>query len=194
MPHIIFKGIARADDPDLLAVNPKPAGARDLRLSSVAEQVLWMLPGFFLCITSMIMKARLTGRFPLLAPLLPVGVLLGILACFLHELLHALPQPKGAVVYIGFIPRGFLFFMKCKEPISRRRFVLMALLPVTLGVIPLALFWFSTSSALCALWWPMAMIGFLSPAPDYANVFHILREVPPKGRIQDAEQGLCWFV
>jgi len=80
--------------------------ARDLRLSSVAEQVLWMLPGFFLCITSMIMKARLTGRFPLLAPLLPVGVLLGILACFLHELLHALPQPGGITIAVWGLSAG----------------------------------------------------------------------------------------
>ena len=54
MPHIIFKGIARADEPDLLAVNPKPAGARDLRLSSVAEQVLWS----FCCLSAQIRSTR----------------------------------------------------------------------------------------------------------------------------------------
>lgn len=194
MAKIIFKGIASPDDPDLLAVNPHPANAHDLPLPTVRLQILFMLPAFLVCMGCMAAKARLTGRFPLFAPLIPVGILLGVLGCLVHELLHALPQPKGARAYIGFIPKGFLFFMKCKEPVSRRRFIFMALLPVAWGALPLALFWFSENPPLNALLWPMAMIGLTSPSPDYANVRRILREVPPNGLIQDDVDGLCWFV
>jgi len=196
VPKIVFKGITKADDPVLLEVKERPQGAKELRVS---EHYMWTslvfaLPCMLLCLALLFVKKEMMQDFPMIRPMIPLGILLGIACCLLHELLHAVLQPKEATAYIGFIPSQFMFYMKCKEPISKKRFIAMALLPMILGVIPLIAFLVSENQTLNAIFWPMAMIGLVSPAPDYLNVYHIIRQVPAGAYIQDAPQGMCWFV
>lgn len=47
---------------------------------------------------------------------------------------------KGQKVYIGICLKKFAAFAVCHEPISKRRFVIMSLMPMLLGIIPLAIF------------------------------------------------------
>lgn len=196
MAYIVFKGLTKADDPILAEVLPKPEGARPLPVPDnfMAVSMLYGIPFMLVCFAALLVKARMTGDFPIARSLLPLGVVLGLAGCFVHEWLHALPQPKGATAYIGLIPRQFMFYMKCKEPLSRERFILMSLLPMALGVLPLAGFMLSGSQEWNAVLWPMAMIGLVSPSPDYRNVIQVLRQVPKGARIQDSEEGMCWYL
>lgn len=196
MAHIVFKGLTKADDPILEEILPTPKGARTLRLPAnpMAVSMLYGIPMMLLCFAALLIKRNMMNDFPMVRSLLPLGLLLGLACCFVHEWLHALPQPKGATAYIGLIPRHFMFYMKCKEPLSRGRFILMSLLPVVLGVLPLAGFMLSGSQELNAILWPMAMIGLVSPSPDYQHVAQVLRQVPKGARIQDSEDGMCWYL
>lgn len=195
MPVIVWKGITRADDPILREHAPRPARAKSL---AVPEHPLWSslplaLPFAALCFALLFLKRSRMAGAPLDVRWLPAGILAGLLGCFAHEWLHAVLQPRGAVAYIGLIPTQFMFYMKCKEPLTRRRFIAMSLLPVILGAVPAALFAASSNPAANAVLWPMAMIGFISPAPDYLNVCAVLRQTPKSAYIQDDEQGLCWY-
>lgn len=196
MPKIIFKGITKPDDPifDEVELHPKDATTLKLPKHNMRVSLAFALPFFLLCFAMIPLKASWLGDFPMARGFIPLGIILGILSCFLHELLHALPQPKDAKVHIGFIPRNFMFYMKCPAPLKRSRFILMSLLPIVLGLIPLVIFLLSSSLILNAIMWPMAMIGLVSPSPDYLNVFEVLRQVPKGAYVQDSEDGMCWFV
>ena len=41
--------------------------------------------------------------------------------------------------------------------------------------------------------WAMAVIGLVSPSPDYLNVYCVLKQVPNGSYIQDDKDGICWF-
>ena len=72
----------------------------------------------------------------------------------------------------------------------------MSLLPMILGIIPLVVFVCTPPDyrILDAILWPMAMMGLVSPSPDYMNVYYVLKEVPQNAYIQDGKDGLYWFV
>lgn len=197
MPHIIFKGLTKAQDEIFEEREPLPEESRRLQLPEhmIGRSMLFGIPFFVLCFLTLVWKAGANREFPLEPLILVPGIAAGMLCCFLHELLHALPQPQGARVYIGLIPDGFIFYMKCAAPLTKRRFIFMSLLPMVLGLIPLILFIVSPVQwkALNSLMWPMAMIGLISPSPDYMTVYHILREVPAGAYIQDGGDGLYWY-
>lgn len=195
MPKITIKWITRADDPIFDEVNERPKGAKTLHLPkhNMLVSLVFAVPLMVLLFALIFVKRSMMNDFPMTREYIPVGIVLGFLGCFVHELLHALPQPKQARVYIGFIPAKFIFYMKCKEPLTRGRFILMSLLPMVLGIVPLVIFMISGSSELNAIMWPMAMIGLVSPSPDYLNVYSVLKQVPKGAYIQDDKDGLCWF-
>ena len=78
----------------------------------------------------------------------PLGIILGLLLMPVHEVLHGVCYKKGQKVYIGICLKKFAAFAVCHEPISKRRFVIMSLMPMLLGIIPLAIFLLSPPNAL----------------------------------------------
>jgi len=70
----------------------------------------------------------------------PLGIILGLLLMPVHEVLHGVCYKKGQKVYIGICLKKFAAFAVCHEPISKRRFIIMSLMPMLLGIIPLAIF------------------------------------------------------
>lgn len=66
----------------------------------------------------------------------PFGIILGLLLLPVHEVLHGVCYKKGQKVYIGICLKKFAAFAVCHEPISKRRFVIMSLMPMLLGIIP----------------------------------------------------------
>lgn len=195
MPNIIFKGITKETDSIFDEINERPKNAKTLNISpnNMLVSLIFAIPFIILCFGLIYVKKNMMNDFPMIGYLIPIGIILGILFCFLHELLHAILQPKEAKVYIGFIPSKFMFYMKCKEPLSKKRFILMSLLPIILGIVPLVIFMISNNQILNSIMWPMAMIGLVSPSPDYLNVYCVLRQVPKGSFIQDDADGMCWF-
>jgi hypothetical protein len=195
VPNIIFKGITKENDSIFDEVNNRPKNAKILNIpkNNMLVSLIFAIPFIILCFFLIFVKKNIMNDFPMIRHFIPIGIILGILCCFIHELLHAIPQPKGAKVYIGFIPSKFMFYMKCKEPLTKKRFMLMELLPIILGIVPLIIFMISNNQILNSIMWPMAMIGLVSPSPDYLNVYCVLKQVPKGAYIQDDINEMCWF-
>lgn len=108
-----------------------------------------------------------------------IGVLIGGLLLFIHELLHAIVYPKKATVTIGFV-KPISFVALGSYPMSKIRFIIMCLLPLILGIIPLVLFVLFNDSILCNIMFGMMCIGIISPYPDIYNVLKVINV--PKGK------------
>lgn len=149
-----------------------------------------------LCFVAVFVKRAISAG-PFLGILwLPLSFLLGfIVALPLHELFHALCYPKDAKVYIGVSLKQFRAFAASAAGLKRERFIRMSMAPSLLGLLfmliflicPVSMKWLST---ICMI--PMFM-GFISPAPDYRDVWLILRQVPKGATILPAEEGYVWY-
>lgn len=196
MYHIIFKGITKANDSIFDEVNKRPQNAKILNIpeNNMLVSLIFAIPFMIICFGILFIKKKMMNDFPMNRHLIPIGIIFGIMCCFIHELLHAILQPKDSKIYIGFIPSKFMFYMKCKEPLAKRRFILMSLVPIILGIVPLIIFMISHNQILNSIMWPMAMIGLVSPSPDYLNVYCVLKQVKKGAYIQDDLEGMCWFI
>ncbi len=116
------------------------------------------------------------------------GLVLSLVALFPHELLHAVCFRETVYLYT-YWSKGMLFVVG-PEPMTRRRFVFMSLLPnVVLGLVPYVL-------ALIRPQWIVlgAMGGILlgCGAGDYYNVFHALTQMP-RGAMTYLYQFNSWW-
>lgn len=147
------------------------------------------------CLLIIFLKKRVLG-WPNPSPVyVPIGVLLGLLLLPVHEMLHACCFQRGQTVYIGISLEKFAAFAVCHEPISRKRYIVMSLAPVLLGLLPALLFLlFSQTSVSSALLIPVMVMGFLSPMPDYRDVYQVLRQTPSQAMIQSQNSGLFWYI
>ncbi len=196
MPEIKWVGLK---DPD--AAFPEqmlPYGAKALRCPDPlsAAALPYGLGPLGLCFGALFLKAWLVGGFPLEVEMLFVGILLGFLLIPVHEYLHALCFPKGATVYVGLIPQKMAAFAVCHVPISWGRFMVMSLLPAILGILPLLLFLLAPAGwgKTMGVCWAMAVMGLLSPMPDYMNVCCVRRQVPRGATLQSTNSGLFWYM
>ena len=110
--------------------------------------------------------------------MIPVGFLIGFCLLIVHEWLHAIVYPKEAEVTIGRLRGRITFVALASYPLTRRRFVLMSLLPFVLGLLPLGLFILGKPEwkIFNGLMFGMAGIGMVSPFPDVYNVLTVLRK------------------
>lgn len=127
---------------------------------------------------------------------MPLSFLIGFLSIPLHEFLHAACYPSGATVYVGICLKKVAAYAISFDPISRRRYIAMSLAPMLLGLLPLVILLVCPSSlkALLTVCVVPAFMGLISPAPDYADVAAILRQVPRGASIQASNEGLYWFL
>lgn len=125
----------------------------------------------------------------------PLGILFGLLLLLIHEILHAVCYEKDQRVYIGVCLNKFAAFAVCHEPISKRRFVVMSLMPMLLGIMPLIIFLVSPPNAfLSGICIPMGIIGMLSPMPDYMDVNIICKQVPKNAKVHTQNDGFYWYI
>lgn len=196
MPTIKWAGLKDIDA--AFPEQPLPYGAKPLRCPdpfSAASLSYGLIP-LAACFLALFLKAYRLGRFPMQVDMLFVGILLGLLLIPVHEYLHGLCYPKGATVYIGLIPKKMAAFAVCHTPISWHRFMVMSLLPAVLGLIPLLVFLLSPGSwgHVMGLCWSMAVMGLLSPMPDYMNASCVRRQVPKGATLQTTNTGFYWYM
>ncbi len=196
MPKMIWKGITSSDFEFKTEDLPDNSQIIHIPENPMSRSVLFAIPFILLCFFALWERFYFDKNFSLDKPYLLIGIILGILLCTVHELLHAIVYPKKCNAYIGIIPKEFIFYMSCSAPLRKRKFILMSLLPMILGIIPLVVFVCMPSDfkILNTILWPMAMMGLVSPSPDYMNVYYVLKEVPQNAYIQDGEDGLYWFM
>ncbi len=199
MPHIKWAGVVRGE----LASYQQgqlPANAVKLAMPATTSELM-RKAAIFLLIPFVVIFAAMFGK-TFLSRQVSVdlwGVLAGVLAGFpgllLHELLHAIPYPRQAVVYIGFYPKSLAAMALVSYPLSRRKFIRMSLLPMLLGAIPMLLFLLLPAGLLKlnGFLFGFAAMGLTSPYPDYYTVFQVLRQTPSRCRLQFAGDDLYYL-
>ncbi len=176
-----------------------PENAVKMRMpQSTGEMMVKALPfltiPFVIVFASMFVKTYVSKQVvnPLFVLL---GVVSGFIALLFHEWLHAVVYPKKATVYIGIYPKAFAAVALASYPLKRKRFIGMSLLPVILGVIPLALFCFMPSGMkeLNGFLFGFSMMGLFSTYPDIYNVYQVLCQAPKGSWIQFEGDDLYYF-
>lgn len=110
-----------------------------------------------------------------------LGVVLATAAVVPHELLHAVAFPKGSEISFWYYPEGLTFFVYSTAPLSKKRFILMCLLPaLVLGVLPLLLWLIVPADVkwLSRFLFTFAALGLLYGAGDYVNAFNAAVQMP----------------
>ena len=194
MAHIIWCGNKKWDSK--FPEKPLPANAEKMERSDniFTGSLMYGIVPFLFCLLIIYIKWNWLGSKTVYPALVPVGILIGLLLLPVHELLHAVCYCEGQTVYIGTSLEKLAAFAVCHEKVSRNRFVVMSLMPMILGIIPLAVFLIAPSSPiLTAICVPAGIMGMLSPMPDYMDVHMVFRQVPEGAYIQSQNDGIYWF-
>ena len=148
MPKIIWKGIIKSENDFPTADIPENAKKLDSEEDMKKMQIKalpFMIPSVLICFICMFTKTFIANEKVINVGFLFLGVIIGILLIFVHELLHAIAFPKNATVYIGVIPKSFTAVALSSSPVNRNRFIFLSILPIILGLIPLVIFCFSSN-------------------------------------------------
>lgn len=93
------------------------------------------------------------------------------------------------------MPKQFAAVALVSYPLKRKQFIWMSLLPLVLERVPLMAFICSPVSwlSLNRILFGMAVMGMVSPYPDFYNIYIVLKQVPPEANIQSAGDHMFWF-
>ena len=194
MPTIIWCGNQPWDTDFPESVLPNRAKAIDMPADIFKSSMAYGMLPLVLCGAIIAAKWLILQEREINPVYVPIGILLGLLLMPVHELLHALCYEKGQKVYIGISLKKFAAFAVCHEPISKRRFIVMSLMPVLLGVVPFVVFLLAPPNGiLSGICIPLGVMGVLSPMPDYMAVSIVCRQVPPKAYVHTQNHGFYWY-
>ncbi len=197
MPKIKWLGIFHEE----IAVHQRGnllPGAVKLTTPSTEAMMLkalpMILPSVAVVFVCMLGKTMFTRQPPQMLAVL-AGVVLGIVALPLHELLHAVVYPRGAVVSVGVSVKASAVVALCSYPLRRWRFVMMSLSPLLLGVVPMAAYLLmpGESRVVSGLLFGMGAFGLCSPYADFYNVVTVLRQTPKGCMVQFEGDDLYWM-
>ena len=196
MPKIKWIGLIKEEKMKDYQVGELSKNAKKMNMPTTSKEMMikalpFIIPALVILFLSVYFKS---GEFFLLRLYIIIGVLLGFLALIIHELLHAIVYPKNANVYIG-IAKPITFVALASYPLSKKRFILMCLLPYILGIIPFICFIISPSNNLIlnAILWGMAFLGMASPYPDAYNVYQVIKQVPKGKKVQFYEDDTYYI-
>lgn len=154
----------------------------------------FLIPAFIIMFISMNIKTVMNQQNIVNRPFIFVGAIIGFILLLVHEYLHSIVYPKEANSYIG-IAKPITFVSLTSYPLSKRRFIVMSLLPYLLGIIPLVLFWLCPANLpkLNGIFFGMACMGMASPYPDAYTVYQIIKQVPKNKKIQNYEDDIYYI-
>lgn len=187
MPKIKWIGLIKEEKMKDYQVGELSKNAKKMNMPTTSKEMMikalpFIIPAFLILFLSVYFKS---GEIFLLRLYIIIGVLLGLLALIIHELLHAIVYPKNANVYIG-IAKPITFVALASYPLKKEKFILMCLLPYILGIIPLILFWIMpiTDMKIHSILFGLSAMGLGSPYPDLFNVYQVLKQTPKNCKIQ----------
>ena len=156
---------------------------------------LFIIPSLVLVGIAIFLKQQmgLLGNMPDVFNL--TGVLLAFLMIIPHEIIHALVFPQEAEVHIWYSLKDVMFFVHSTYPLSKKQFIIMALLPsLIFGVIPLIIWMFIPEShVLSNSVISFATFSLLLGAGDYLNVFNAARQMPKGAVTQLSGFNSYWY-
>lgn len=200
MPKIIWKGIIKneMEFPSVdLSSNAVPVDEPKSMSEMMIKAFPFAIPSIIICCLCLFLKTYFNREFVINPIFIPIGFVIALIGILIHELLHAVVYPKEATVEIGIIPKSFGAFAVSTYPLTKKNFVLMSLLPIVLGVIPLVLFIINPIEykEINAILFMCAMMGLVSPYPDFFNIYNIVLKQAPKGALIQFSSNHCyWYI
>lgn len=176
---------------DVTAVKIKmPKNMNELMIKGLP----FLIPAFVIMFSSMNIKTILNQQNIVNRPFILVGAIIGFILLLVHEYLHSIVYPKEANSYIG-IAKPITFVSLTSYPLSKKRYIVMSLLPYILGVIPLISFWLCPANLteLNGIFFGMACMGMASPYPDLYTVYQIIKQVPKDKKVQNYEDDIYYI-
>ena len=198
MPKIIWKGIIKSEDDFPTANIPENAikidSEEDIKKMQM-KALPFLIPSILICLICMFVKTFIAHQQVIYISFLLIGLVIGFILLIVHEFLHAIAFPKGAIVYIGIMPKSFVAVALSASPVKRNRWIWMSILPIILGIIPLILFCISPIHLRIfnGVMFGMAIMGMTSVYPDIYNIYHILKVVPKHATIQNNKNETYYF-
>ncbi len=125
-----------------------------------------------------------------------IGLILSLIMIIPHELLHAICFPKTSVKHIYAAPLSALFFVLCTDPITKRCFIFLSLLPnIVLGFLPFVI-WLLLPASFTYSQFILTFSAFniLCGCGDYMNVVHALLQMPKGSMQQLSGMNSYWFM
>ena len=160
------------------------------------DSIPYGIPAMLICFFVVFLKAYII-REPPISPLyiFPSFIIGMLVALPIHEFMHAICYPKGAVVWIGFCMRKVAAYAISFTPITRKRYILMSLAPSIWGIISLVAFVCIpiTHKALLTLFVAPMFTGLISPCPDYMDIIAVMKQTEAGDMIQASNDGLYKF-
>ncbi len=144
-----------------------------------------------LCIVVLLLKL-FNSTISIKPIFLILGFLVGFMLLIVHEILHGIAYPKNVNVSIGFI-KPITFVALASYPMSKRRFIIMCLLPFILGIASLLILVITNNSVICSLSFGMMCMSLISPYPDVYNVFQVIKKVPKGKKVLFYEDTLSYI-
>lgn len=117
-----------------------------------------------------------------------LGIILGLLSLYPHELLHALCYKKDVYVYLK--KNGSAFVIGTEE-MTKFKYIYTCLLPnIVLGIIPYVTFLINPQISFLGIY-SLICIGIGSK--DYIDVYNIISQVPNYSRIYLDKDKIYWY-
>ena len=95
----------------------------------------FLIPVIIVMFLAMFIKTYIAKDIVIKGWTIFIGLFIGFVLLFVHEFLHAIVYPKKVTKYIGIV-KPFTAVALASYPLSKKRFILMCLLPYILGIIP----------------------------------------------------------
>ena len=186
---LVFKGKYNGD-PESLPNPPHQDGAIRFREFKNLDQGARMLNIIGLIVVVLLLALYFARRGHVnFTWQIIVGMLLSVLVLVPHEIIHALLVKDTAYIYHNL--RQGLLFVFAPETMSKRRFIILSLLPnIIFGFIPYVI------ALLYPAWEILGAFGALSLASgvgDLYNVINALTQVPRGARIYMHGINSYWF-
>lgn len=145
----------------------------------------FLIPAFIIMFALMNIKTSINQQNVINRLFILIGAIIGFALLLVHEVLHAIVYPKDVNTYVG-IAKPITFVALASYPLSKKRFIVMCLLPYMLGIIPLIVFLLSPAylRELNGVLFGMACMGMASPYPDAYTVYQVIKQVPKNKKVQ----------
>lgn len=148
---------------------------------------LFAIPALLLCGVLTLCSVLIYGRFRFSMNHIwcPIGAFASLLTVLPHELLHGVCFGRNARVELYVSLKNLMAFVVSTEPVSKRRFIGLSLLPnLVFGWLPMLVWAFCPlGDAAASFLFAFSIMSVLLGVGDYMNVWNALRQMP-KGSMQ----------
>ena len=194
---LIYKGVYKNNEQ--LPTGVLPEGAVKFKeAKNMTEMVIissiFILPAILgvslFLIGSLLLHGDLTTDITYL------GMLVSLLFLLPHEFLHAVCFGKEAEVEFFVAPQQLAMFVTSTQPITKRRYIFMSLLPnLAFGWLPLAVWMILPFNTVFSNHlFTFSVFSILFGVGDYLNVFNAARQMPKNSMQQLSGFNSYWFI